>query len=182
MYHHVNPSVSIRLMYFRIAVVATYDELSVINRHQTWDFDSIGSPLPKRHNACAYKSIVTKGNVAVEWHVSIIPFCPCVSSIFGFMASLAEQPLPLRTLHDPEKASDVSGENHKTPEVASSQHDLRSEDEEPESDRKLLLKWNASRATTFKSLATFYGLLVLGLNDAVYGVWLSPNFIRSEKL
>ena len=37
-------------------------------------------------------------------------------------------------------------------------------------DEKSLLKWNASWRTTFKSLATFYSMLLLGLNDAVYGV------------
>ena len=37
-------------------------------------------------------------------------------------------------------------------------------------DRPPLLRWNESRATTIKSLATFYSLFLLGLNDAVYGV------------
>ena len=40
----------------------------------------------------------------------------------------------------------------------------------PDQDGPPLLRWNESRATTIKSLATFYSLFLLGLNDAVYGV------------
>ena len=84
------------------------------------------------------------------------------------MAPLKEQPvqadgpLPPRISRDLEKASEI-------PEQRFEAHDHHPESGEPGIDRKLL-KWNASWAITFKSLATFYGLLLLGLNDAVYGV------------
>ena len=48
--------------------------------------------------------------------------------------------------------------------------DFSGGDSSTRQDEKPLLKWNASLRTTCKSLTTFYSMLLLGLNDAVYGV------------
>ena len=65
-------------------------------------------------------------------------------------------PLPGQVSNDPEKNQE------------------RSEGNESVQDEKALLKWNASPRTICKSLATFYSMLLLGLNDAVYGVRCRP--------
>lgn len=39
----------------------------------------------------------------------------------------------------------------------------------PEHAVSVLMRWNESRSSIFKTMATFFGFLVMGANDAVYG-------------
>lgn len=97
-----------------------------------------------------------------------------LACIFGIMASYENRPVQTQVPQVLVESSETISEE--LDEKAGASDDaVQSDGQQPRDsnravDRKPFLKWNASWPTTFKSLATFYGMFVLGLNDAVYGV------------
>lgn len=107
-----------------------------------------------------------------------VVFCRTLSTILYEVSSVSRAHKPTVNMDQPRSTSpaletvslkDVSNYLGQSPSEQHSADGISLDTQPPEHAVSALPRWNESRANVFKTMSTFFGFLVMGANDAVYG-------------
>lgn len=85
--------------------------------------------------------------------------------------------LPSAALNNPQRPDSITSFDRRDSQTGRRPESLSGGLPSPTTAVEALQRWNHPRTNTYRSFAAFWGFIVMGMNDAAYGVGLPINLL-----